>query len=140
MSEQKRRYELKVYSNYTVMDSLSTPLDYVERAGILGLSGIALTDRMTVSGLCDLCYAARESAVRVIYGVELVVENDMLPDFHKRFCVSVLAKNAAGMREINRLLSVSSRQKQDCIPLSELLCSRDDLLLGSCYAGDLFPL
>lgn len=132
MAEGKKRYELKVYSNYTAMDSLSTPFDYVERAGILGLSGIALTDRMTVSGLCDLCYAARSSSVRAIYGAELVVENDLLPDFHKRFCVSVLAKNAAGMREINRLLSISSRQKSECVPLSELLASRDDLLLGSC--------
>lgn len=138
MSEGNKRYELKVYSNYTAMDSLSTPFDYVERAGILGLSGIALTDRMTVSGLCDLCYAARESAVRAIYGVELVVENDLLSDFHKRFCVSVLAKNAAGMRELNRLLTISSRQKKDCIPLSELLCSRDDLLLGSCCMQGVF--
>ncbi len=140
MSEQKKRYELKVCSNHTVMEGLNPPADYIKKCKLSGISGVAFTDRMTVSAYPEILEASKaDAAFLPIYGVELVVENDVLPnDFAASFCVSVLIKDSIGLKCIYRILSAAAEGEKRSVLFSALLSFREHLLLGSAADGGAF--
>lgn len=140
MPEEIKRYELKVYTNYTSMEGLSTPVDYLEKGRLIGLSGIAVTDRQTICGLSRWYDVGQNRDFKCMCGVELVAENDLFPkSFHKRFCVSVLAKDATGLHQIYRIITQMEKNgKRSSVSLQYLLDHREHLLLGSCCEEGVF--
>ncbi len=137
----KKRYELKVYSNFTTMEGLSTPKEYLDKAKLLGINGLAVTDRMTVCGIYDYVAAAKKEKDFIpILGTELMVQNDLFEnDFHNTFCVSLLAKNAEGMSKIYKLLTACAKNGKDsAVSLQYLIDHREDILIGSCCESGIF--
>ncbi len=65
--------ELDVTSNFTFLTGASHPEELVARAGILGLSGIAIVDTNTFAGIVRAHAAAKTHGVRYIVGVRLVL-------------------------------------------------------------------
>jgi error-prone DNA polymerase len=63
--------ELHCHSNFSFLDGASHPEELVETAALLGLDAIALTDHDGMYGVVRFAEAARELAVRTVFGTEL---------------------------------------------------------------------
>ncbi len=141
MSEHKKRYELRVYSNHTVMEGLNSPAELCKKARLAGISMIAITDRMTVCAYPELMeqITLENRTFGGIFGIELVVENDVAPSlFHDRFCVTALIRNHIGLKAVYRLLTAAEQANRGSVPLSLLLAVREHLLLGSATENGVF--
>jgi DNA polymerase-3 subunit alpha (Gram-positive type) len=64
----------------SVMDGVGTASDYIKRAKEFGMDAIAITDHNSVQAFPDASYAEAETGVKVIYGVELDIINDIGTD------------------------------------------------------------
>lgn len=71
--------------------------DLVQRAVELNMKTLALTDINTVTGIYDFYKLCQENNIKPIVGVDVRVEGE--------FYYVCLAKNAAGIAEVNRLLT-----------------------------------
>jgi error-prone DNA polymerase len=63
--------ELHCHSNFSFLDGASHPEELVESAALLGLDAIAITDHDGMYGVVRFAEAARELAVRTVFGTEL---------------------------------------------------------------------
>jgi len=63
--------ELHCHSNFSFLDGASHPEELVETAALLGLDAIALTDHDGMYGVVRFAEAAKELAVRTVFGTEL---------------------------------------------------------------------
>ncbi|MBK8480385.1 MAG: error-prone DNA polymerase [Proteobacteria bacterium] len=105
--------ELHCRSNYSFLDGASHPQELVERAGELGLSSLALTDRSGLYGVVRAWEAARELSARgaaavprLIYGSELELNGDGQPGgLAPDDALVLLAGNREGYATISRLIS-----------------------------------
>jgi error-prone DNA polymerase len=71
-------YELHCRSAFSFLASGSVPEDFVHRAAELGINGIAILDRDTVSGAVRLHLEAKEAGIKPIIGSEITLENGSL--------------------------------------------------------------
>ncbi len=140
---EKKRVELHTHTNMSVPDGTVSVGDLIKRAAEWGHSAIAITDYCVVQTFPD-AMNAQESINRlrgdaekfkVIYGLEANVADDTsnkeLPSIHRH---SILAKNAAGLKNLYKLVSnshLAAFDKAPSILLSELEKHRDGLVLGS---------
>jgi error-prone DNA polymerase len=63
--------ELHCHSNFSFLDGASHPEELVESAALLGLDAVALTDHDGMYGVVRFAEAAKELAVRTVFGTEL---------------------------------------------------------------------
>ena len=63
--------ELHCHSNFSFLDGASHPEELVESAALLGLDAIAITDHDGMYGVVRFAEAARELAIRTVFGTEL---------------------------------------------------------------------
>jgi error-prone DNA polymerase len=71
-------YELHCRSAFSFLSSGSVPEELARRAAELGIDGIALLDRDTVSGAVRLHYEAKEVGIKPIIGAEITLEDKSL--------------------------------------------------------------
>ena len=70
MKANNGRIELHCHSCYSEKDGVSAVKDIIETAANLGLSGIAITDHMSVSGYPEAeYYSSQHPEVKMIYGM-----------------------------------------------------------------------
>lgn len=155
MKANNGRIELHCHSCYSEKDGVSAVKDIIETAANLGLSGIAITDHMSVSGYpeCEY-YSSQHPEVTMIYGMEgnVVDDLDSMYRENKEFIVSAptfhvtfLVKNEIGKSELFSLMTRSNFHymnkeiRQPRIPWSEIEKKREGLLIGSaCAVGQLY--
>jgi len=89
--------ELHCHSAFSLLDGASNPEELVERAKIIGLSALALTDHDDMGGMVRFAQAGQELNVNAIVGAEL----SLLGDYH----VIALAKSLQGYKNICSLIS-----------------------------------
>jgi len=63
--------ELHCHTNFSFLDGASQPVDLVEEAVQLGLSGLAVTDHDGFYGVVQFSAAAREHKLPTVFGAEL---------------------------------------------------------------------
>jgi len=78
-------------------------LDLVERAQLLGVKAMALTNINSTADCWDFVLKCQQSNIKPIVGVEIRNENDL--------CYILLAKNNTGLREIHSFLSFYKQRK-----------------------------
>lgn len=100
--------ELHITSNFSFLRGGSHPHEYVERAKMLGLKAIALTDRNTLSGVVRAHVAAKELDLRFIIGCCLD-----LGDAPSLLC---FPKDRAAYGRLSELLTLGQRRagKGEC--------------------------
>ncbi len=72
-----KRVELHAHTRFSSMDALSDPGALVKRAAAWGWDAIAITDHGVVQAFPDAGSAAGKTGVKVIYGVEGYLANDV---------------------------------------------------------------
>lgn len=139
LSEHKR-VELHAHTKMSAMDSLTEVEDLVKRAAEWNHPAIAITDHGCAQSF-PLAYAtAKKHGIKLIYGVEayLIEENKKEKPFH----IILLAKNAIGLKNLYRLISISYLEyyyRHPKIPREILNQYREGIIIGSaCEAGELY--
>ncbi len=72
--------ELHAHTNFSFLDGASAPDDLVERAVVLGLTGLAVTDRNGLYGAVRFMGAAEEVGLHGIVGTEIELFDAAVPD------------------------------------------------------------
>ena len=125
------RVELHAHTKMSAMDGLITPADLVRHAAELGHKAVAITDHGAVQAFPEAYQAGKAHGIKIIYGLELMVESEDV------FTVLLIAKNARGLKNLYALVSLSHTAyfdeltKEPRIPQRVLSAHREGLLLGS---------
>lgn len=132
------------------VSSVETIFDFVEKNG---MKSVAFTDHNSISAYLEIqdCAARKYKDIKPIYGVELLVTEDLLSATEKMskvrydgfpsYYVIALVKNKIGLNNLFQILTeaCTKEDKHPRIAWSRLLELRDGLLLGSaCVVGELF--
>jgi error-prone DNA polymerase len=67
--------ELQATSNFSFLRGGSHPDELVRQAALLGLAGIAITDRNSLAGIVRAHQAAKEAGIRLVVGVRLDLQD-----------------------------------------------------------------
>lgn len=104
-----RWVSLHTHSTFSNGDGYRSPAAHVARAVELGMDALALTEHRNVSSHVQLEQAANAAGIKPIFGCEFDVA---LPDEPRRrhFHQTVLAMNAEGYRNLNRLVGLAWEQ------------------------------
>ncbi|HKI66638.1 MAG TPA: error-prone DNA polymerase [Solirubrobacterales bacterium] len=115
--------ELHAHSAFSFLDGASTPMELAAAAAEVGYPAFALTDHDGVWGSMEFAHACRGFGVHPITGVELTVTNhrprsrfepDSDPNLdHGPFHLTLLVEDAAGYRNLCRLLSEAHSHTRD---------------------------
>lgn len=143
----KKRVELHLHTNMSAMDGMTPADKLVKRAIEWGHPAIAITDHGVAQGYPDAMMAGEGKDIKIIYGVEGYLIDDMAdPDADlkdlQRYHIIILVKNAVGLKNLYRLISLSNIDyfyKKPRMPRSEIIKYREGLIIGSaCEAGELY--
>ena len=106
---------LHCHSHYSLLDGASKIPDLVERAKALGMPAVALTDHGNLYGAVEFLREAKSAGILPIVGLEAYVAPGKRTERtgggvsgqEHAFHLTLLAKNAAGFRNLMRLSSLS---------------------------------
>jgi DNA polymerase III subunit alpha len=139
---------LHVHTHYSLMDGVATAEEYVERAKANGQTAIAVTDHGTLSGHADMYRAAKAGGIKPILGIEAYYTFDNTdrrerkdreesdPIYHH---LVILAKNTAGLRNLNKLSELAwlegyfHKPRMDWDTLQTY--GKDVIVLSGCMSG-----
>ncbi len=71
------RHEFHVHTKMSTLDGVATVKDYVRYAEAYNLGSITITDHNTAQGFPDAYYASKGTDVKINYGVELDIYDDL---------------------------------------------------------------
>ncbi len=89
-------------SEYSLLESNVTLSSYIEFAIENNISILSITDHNNMHGVDKFILLCKKNKIKPIIGVDLDVEN---------FRLILLAKNYSGFQELNRLVSLKSKQE-----------------------------
>ena len=140
----KKRIELHLHTNMSAMDGITATKEIMNTVAAIGHKAVAITDHGVVQAFPDAFNKSKELGIKVIYGVEGYLINDLstMKERSTRFHIIILAKNRVGLKNLYKLISLSHINyfyRKPRIPREELEILREGLILGSaCEAGEVF--
>lgn len=75
----KKRAELHVHTNMSMMDATNSITDYIKQAAKWGQKAIAVTDHSTLQAFPEAYAAGKKNGIKILYGVEANVVDDGIP-------------------------------------------------------------
>lgn len=131
---------LKSYSHFSLLQSLISPKDLLQRAKELGQPAIGLTDLGALSGIWDALKASRDTKVKLIVGCEFFFRDTNQNKEQKLRNITLICKNYIGYQN---LLSLNKQGFDNATMITkkvfpvldwELLEKHNDGLI--CLTGD----
>ena len=155
--EGEKRVELHMHSNMSMMDALTDAGKLVSRAAAWGHRAVAITDHGVLQGYPGAFNAAQKSGIKVIYGVESYIYDDLsygaphgwdniLESLRKKETITyhqiILVLNNVGLKNLYGLVSRAHTEhfyKKPITLKSDLAQHREGLFIGTaCQAGELY--
>ena len=121
MSGMGKFVHLHVHSEHTVGDSVIRVPQLCERIRDLGMTAVAVTDLMTVSGVGELLDEAARCGIAPILGAELLVDHEMYP-------IVTLCESREGARNLFLLLDDVATRRGRFVTKKELANYADGLI------------
>jgi DNA polymerase-3 subunit alpha len=100
-----------------LFDGIATPQEYVDRAELLGMKALAITDHGSLSGHREFYRMAKEKGIKPVLGVEAYITADRFDqrgnDAREGLLdlvynhVIILAKNQIGLENLNKLNEIA---------------------------------
>ncbi len=128
---------LWVKSNGSFLEGASHPQELVERAHLLGLPAVAITDREGVYGVVKAYEKAKELSMKLLLGAEVHLHHDGDDRCTTRQVVILLAQDREGWGQLCQLLSIGRRRadKGSCTLFTRDLLLRSAGLIAL-FVGD----
>ncbi len=138
----EKRVELHTHTKMSRYDSVVSAKDLIMTAARWGWDAIAITDHGVTQAFPEAVKTVIENNLnlKVIYGMEGYMTGEDYKQGRANH-VSILAKNIAGIYNLNDLVRLSFCHvfRQNRIPKKKINEYREGLLIGSaCIAGELF--
>jgi len=131
---------LHLHTIYSLFDSTSSPEDYIKHIKDMGMNAIAFTEHGNVFNWIKKKHYCDDNNIKYIHGVELYMTKTLEEKTRDNYHVILLAKNWEGVKEINRLCSISTDTNhmyyRPRISFDEFLEITDNVLrLSACLGG-----
>ena len=131
-----------LHSDYSLLDSCTDFKGYVDTVKELGYTAIASTEHGLPRGWVSKKMYCDEVGVKFIHGVEMYLTEQLFPKVRDNYHTVLLAKNAEGVKELNRLVSMSADKEHSYytnrISFEEFLGISDNIISTSaCLASPL---
>ncbi|MFW5702338.1 MAG: DNA polymerase III subunit alpha [Candidatus Dojkabacteria bacterium] len=102
---------LHLHTEYSLLDGLNRSVPLMEKVKETGMEAVAITDHGVMYGASEFWITAKDFGIKPILGCELYLAPDKRTirqpvDGIKYYHLLVLAKNAIGYRNLNKLVSV----------------------------------
>ena len=98
-----------VHSDLSLLDSCTQFEDYVDKAVASGDKAIASTEHGIPRGWVSKKLYCDKMGIKFIHGVEIYLTESLEPKVRDNYHTILLAKNMDGVRELNRLIQLSSK-------------------------------
>lgn len=103
-----RRYTVyHLHSDFSLVDSCTKFEDYVDAALSQGMTAIASTEHGRPLGWVSKKMYCDEKGIKFMHGVEMYLTESLTEKVRDNYHTVLIAKNAAGVRELNRLIELS---------------------------------
>lgn len=131
-----------LHSDYSLLDSCTDFHEYVDLVKKTGGTAIASTEHGLPRGWVSKKLYCDEVGLKFIHGVEIYLTEQLVPKVRDNYHTILLAKNEAGVRELNTLVSLSSNKEHfyytNRISFEEFLDISDNIIKTSaCLASPL---
>lgn len=145
----QKRVELHLHTNMSDMDGLTDTGKLMKRCADWGCKAVAITDHGIVHAFPNAMSARfkhiKDKDFKVLYGCEAYLVDDrekMRERGMHSFHITLLVKNAEGMRNLFELISkahIEGFHRHPNLSREDLIQHREGILIGSaCEAGELF--
>ena len=100
-----------LHSDYSLLDSATQFEDYVSRAKELGMGAIASTEHGRPLGWLHKKMLCDEAGIKFMHGMEIYLTESLDPKVRDNYHTVLIAKNYEGVKELNRLVWMSSDEE-----------------------------
>lgn len=133
---------LHVHSDYSLLDSTTDYKLYVDRACELEQKAIAFTEHGNIYNWVLKKIYCDEKHIKYIHGVEIYMTKTILENVRDNYHTILIAKNKAGVNEINQLVSIAGQDDHKYykprITFDEFLkISNNVIKISACLASPL---
>ncbi|MDD2487149.1 MAG: DNA polymerase III subunit alpha [Candidatus Gracilibacteria bacterium] len=101
---------LHVHTNYSILNGLGKPKEFVKKAKELGFEGLAITDSGNLYGYFEFYKACKDNGINPILGIEASISKKGIGNKDKDneyYEVILLAKNIDGFKNLIELTTIS---------------------------------
>ena len=138
----KRYTVYHLHSDFSLVDSCTKFEDYVDLALQQGMTAIASTEHGRPLGWVSKKLYCDEKGIKFMHGVEMYLTESLTEKVRDNYHTVLIAKNMAGLRELNRLIELSSQEDHfyynPRISFDEFLALSDNIIKTSaCLASPL---
>lgn len=131
---------LHTHTTYSLLDSTSSPVDFISKAKEFGMSAIAFTEHGNLYNWIKKKQYCDKAGIKYIHGIEFYVTCDEDEKTRDNYHMIALAKNKSGVDEINSLVTLSTTPEQmyyaPRITAKQVAnLSNNVIVLGGCLGG-----
>lgn len=131
-----------LHTEYSLLDSCSKPKDYIELAVKNGMKAISFSEHGKPLNWTEKWAACKEAGIKYIHSVEIYLTERLDEKIRDNYHTILMAKNIDGVRELNRLVSMSCDSEHfyynNRISFDEFLNISDNIITTSaCLASPL---
>lgn len=131
-----------LHSDDSILDSCSKFSEYLALAEQQGMTSIAFAEHGKPIGWISKKLACDERGIKYIHAVEIYLTEHLEPKIRDNYHTVLIAKDAQGVRELNRIVSLSSDERHSYytnrISFEEFLSLSDHIISTSaCLASPL---
>lgn len=130
------------HSDYSLLDSCTKYTDYIDLAVRDGSKALSISEHGKPLNWTEKWAACKKAGIRYIHSVEIYLTEQLEPKIRDNYHTVLMAKNMAGVRELNTIVSKSCDEKHSYytnrISFDEFLNLSDNIITTSaCLASPL---